>query len=492
MLFNSYIFILLFLPLSLAGYYACNAKGKYEWGKTWLTAMSLWFYAWFHVKYLLIITGSILGNYALYRLLLSHRGSRESRRKDLYLTAAGAGANLGVLFYYKYYDFFVENINALCHTQFTLQRVLLPLGISFFTFQQIGFLVDTYQGRTKNYPFMEYALFVTFFPQLIAGPIVTYDEMIDQFADPQRKRWDARRMSMGLYAFVCGLAKKVLIADIFGKAVAWGYGNIEALSGLTALWLIASYSVQLYFDFSGYCDMARGIGLMFGIELPVNFHSPYKAHHPVEFWKRWHMTLTRFFTRYLYIPLGGSRKGTVRTCVNIMIVYFLSGLWHGAGWTFVFWGVMHGLFYVLTKLFLPAVCRIPRALGCLLNLVLIQVLWVFFRAETMGQAWQVLKRAVSGSYALAGVPQGFAEQFRTPEFFYCLKVLKLDTMPYGAYFLMLAYMAVAWLLILCCRNVNEKLADFKPAMANSLYTAVLFLWSLVSLSEVSTFLYFNF
>ena len=250
MLFNSYIFILLFLPLSLAGYYVCNAKGKYEWGKTWLTAMSLWFYAWFHVKYLLIITGSILGNYALYRLLLSHRGSRESRRKDLYLTAAGAGANLGVLFYYKYYDFFVENINALCHTQFTLQRVLLPLGISFFTFQQIGFLVDTYQGRTKNYPFMEYALFVTFFPQLIAGPIVTYDEMIDQFADPQRKRWDARRMSMGLYAFVCGLAKKVLIADIFGKAVAWGYGNIEALSGLTALWLIASYSVQLYFDFT--------------------------------------------------------------------------------------------------------------------------------------------------------------------------------------------------------------------------------------------------
>lgn len=492
MLFNSYLFILLFLPLALAGYYACNARGKYEWGKLWLVVMSLWFYAWFNVKYLPIIVGSILGNYGLYRVLQGHKGMEEKRRQDLYLTVAGVGANLGVLFYYKYYDFFVENLNALFHTDFTLQHVLLPLGISFFTFQQVGFLVDAYRGGTKNYPFVEYALFVTFFPQLIAGPIVTHEEMIRQFGDVEKKSWDHACAAKGIYAFVCGLSKKVLLADIFGKAVAWGYGNTQMLTGLTALWLIASYSIQLYFDFSGYCDMARGIGLMFRIDLPVNFFSPYKAVHLVDFWKRWHITLSRFFTNYVYIPLGGSRKGTVRTCAHILLVYLISGIWHGAGWTFIFWGVLHGLIYMLTKLFLPVVEKIPKALGLAFNLVVVQVLWVFFRAETMEQAWLVLGRALSGSYGLSQVPLAFAEQFRTPEFFYCLKVLHLDTLPYGAYFLMVAYMAAAWLILLCCRNVNEKLETFRPTGMCSVRIALLFLWCLVSFSEVSTFLYFNF
>ncbi len=494
MLFNSYIFILLFLPLALAGYFGCNAKGRYEWGRIWLTVMSLWFYAWFNVKYLPIIVGSILFNYALYRLILGHRGMEGRRRRDLYLTAAGIAANLAVLFYYKYFDFFVENINQACHTDFTLRHVLLPLGISFFTFQQIGFLADTYRGGTENYPFMDYALFVTFFPQLIAGPIVTHDEMIGQFGDISRKKWDFASASKGMYVFVCGLGKKVLLADVFGRAVAWGYGNLQSLSGLTALWLIASYGVQLYFDFSGYCDMARGIGLLFRIDLPVNFFSPYKARDLVEFWKRWHITLNRFFTKYVYIPLGGNRKGRLRTCLHIFLVYFVSGIWHGAGWTFLFWGTAHGIIYIATKQLQPLLAKIPGVLTWFCNLLTVLVLWVFFRAETMGEAWQVLTRALSGGYGFSSVPAGFAQQFRTPEFFYGLKMLHLlpGDLVTADYILMSGYMLAAWFLVLCCKNTTEKLQTFRPGMINSLFTVCVFLWSLLSFSEVSTFLYFNF
>lgn len=500
MLFNSYIFILLFLPLSLAGYFLCNAKGKYEWAKLWLTAMSLWFYAYFNIRYLPIIVGSILGNYLLYRIILGDRGREECRKRDLYLTAAGAAANLGVLFYYKYFDFFLENINAVFHMDLPLQQVLLPLGISFFTFQQVGFLVDTYRGETENYSFMDYALFVTFFPQLIAGPIVTHDEMIGQFRDNTKKRWNCENASRGVYAFVCGLAKKVLLADIFGKAVAWGFGNLDGLNGLAAVWMMVSYMVQLYFDFSGYCDMARGIGYLFNIEIPINFFSPYKAVNLVDFWKRWHITLNRFFTKYVYIPLGGSRKGTVRTYFHIFMIYLVSGIWHGAGWTFLCWGALHGIVYVLTKRFLPVLEKLPKALMWFINMLFFLFSLVFFRAESMGQAASVLRKAASGGYGFSGIPAAFAGQFRTPEFFYCMKALHLDALGSGIYangvfcdyLLMIGYMAVAWALLLCCRNVNEKIQEFRPTVGKAAFTAVLFLWSLVSFSEVSAFLYFNF
>lgn len=497
MLFNSYIFVLCFLPLALAGYFLCNARGRYELGKSFLTVMSLWFYAWFNICYLPIIVMSILANYALYRILLGRRGQMELRMGNLYITAAGVAANLGVLFYYKYFDFFIENINAVFQTDLALQNLLLPLGISFFTFQQVGFLVDTYRGETENYSFIDYALFVTFFPQLIAGPIVTHDEMVGQFADISKKSWDAGNFARGFYGFVCGLAKKVLIADIFGRAVTWGYLNVENLNGLAAIFLILSYSVQLYFDFSGYCDMARGIGLMFNIDIPVNFNSPYKALDMVDFWKRWHITLNRFFTKYVYIPLGGNRKGRACTCMNLFLVYLFSGIWHGAGWTFLLWGIFHGIAYVLTKELQPVLKRLPRIIRWGGTFLLIQVFWVFFRAESIGQAFEVLQRAAGGGYTLRGIPDGFAEQFGTQEFFYCLKLLHLDTLLAGGVtacntLLMLGYMAAAWGMLLCCKNVNEKLETFRPTIGRAIGTAVFFLWSLISFAEVSTFLYFNF
>lgn len=504
MLFNSYIFILLFLPLCLAGYWICNVLRRYDWGKIWLVGMSLWFYGYFNIRYLPLIVLSVFGNYFLYRLLVqkSFGGAgtrndgqtitdRQHSRRKLIL-AAGVSANLGVLFYYKYFDFFIENVNAAFHVDLALQHVLLPLGISFFTFQQVGFLVDAYRGEAGDCGFLEYSLFVTFFPQLIAGPIVTHSEMIPQFRDLAKKRFDADNMAKGCYAFVCGLAKKVLVADIFGKAVAWGFGNLEQMNGLAALWMMVSYMVQLYFDFSGYCDMARGIGLMFNIDIPLNFNSPYKAVNLVDFWKRWHITLNRFFTQYVYIPLGGNRKGVVRTYFNIFMIYLVSGIWHGAGWTFILWGAMHGVVYVLTRRFLTSVEKLPKLLTWFGNMVFFLISLVFFRAESVPQALAILHRIFTGGYAFSAVPAAFVEQFKSPEFFYCLKALGIDGVTVAPRLLMVGYMAAAWFMLLGCKNVNEKLHTFRPTFLKSVAVTVLFLWSLVSFSEVSTFLYFNF
>ena len=258
------------------------------------------------------------------------------------MMAAGVLCNLGILFYFKYFDFFIENVNAVFGTSFLLKGILLPLGISFFTFQQIGFLVDTYRGEIRECTFLDYALFVSFFPQLIAGPIVNHNEMMPQFDKIGKQKLDWDRFAGGVFLFTLGMVKKVLVADTFGKAVNWGYANVLNLSGVDSVLLILFYVLQLYFDFSGYCNMARGLGWLFGIEIPVNFNSPYKAVSIVDFWKRWHITLSRFFTKNVYIPLGGNRKGRGRMYFNLFLIYLLSGIWHGAGWTFVLWSVTQG------------------------------------------------------------------------------------------------------------------------------------------------------
>ena len=299
MLFNSYIFILFFLPICIAGYFAWNHFGKIKMGLAFLLGMSLWFYGYFNVKYLSIILTSIFFNYFCYIIL------KKARRTKKLLLGAAVTFNIGILFYFKYYDFFVENINLIFKTDITLKNLLLPLGISFFTFQQISFLVDAYRGEIGKYSFLEYALFVTFFPQLIAGPIVTHDELIPQLLDKGKKRFCWDNFAKGIYIFTLGLGKKVLLADTFGNAANWGFSHIDILDTTNAVIVMLSYTIQIYFDFSGYCDMALGIGKMLNIDLPINFNSPYKALTITEFWKRWHITLTRFLTKYLYFPLGG-------------------------------------------------------------------------------------------------------------------------------------------------------------------------------------------
>lgn len=533
MLFNSYIFIFLFLPLCLVGFYILQNR-QATLAKVWLTCFSFWFYGYFNFSYLLIMIGSILGNYGLHCWMIHTRrakievgttaknnsGLMQGKNHCKYILITGVISNLLVLFYFKYFDFFLENVNALFGNSIPLKNILLPLGISFFTFQQISFLVDTYRGELRDYSgerpisFVDYALFVSFFPQLIAGPIVIWEEMIPQFArigrDTRSKEEKMEIFVKGIYVFVLGLAKKVLIADTFGRAVDMGYSNVNAVNGLESFLTILFYSLQLYFDFSGYCDMAKGIAGMFGMKIANNFNSPYKASNIVEFWKRWHITLSRFFTKNIYIPLGGNRKGEGRMYLNYLIVFFLSGLWHGAGWNFILWGMMHGILYVITKWWLNHKKktrvikrgvevaanvitkgeRVKRVLCCTFTFLYVSIAWVYFRASGVEQANVLLNNIFTKTWGIPG--ESFANVFNLGEFWYVLKILKVATLPYAKYYIMILFLVFALLVTFCGKNIDALAEKFKPTIWNALITAGLFVWCVVSLSGVSTFLYFNF
>ncbi len=326
-------------PISLSSWYGLNKLKKYRMAQCFLIAMSLWFYAYFNVNYLAVILLSCVANY-LFSLLLTRSKEPAFHRAVL---IAGCIVNIGILGVFKYYNFFVENLNTVFRTGFTCRHILLPLGISFFTFQQLSFVIDRCKGKAPHYSLPDYLNFVTFFPQLTAGPIVLHSEIVPQFQDLTKRRFAMNDFAQGICCFVFGLSKKVLLADTLAGAVNYGFSEIAKLDTPAAVMVAVSFALELYFDFSGYCDMAIGIGRMFRIRIPDNFNAPYKSASVKEFWKRWHMTLGRFFTQYVYIPLGGSRKGTLRTIRNTMIVFLLSGLWHGADWSFVLWGFLHGV-----------------------------------------------------------------------------------------------------------------------------------------------------
>ena len=510
MQFHSYIFILCFLPLTLIGYFGLNRLGKDRLAKLFLLAMSLWFYGYFNVSYLVIICGSIVVNFAISRLMDSSFAGKEGGTRR-FLMIAGVIFNVAVIFYFKYYDFFIENLNALFRTDFVLRHVVLPLGISFFTFQQISFIVDAYKGEVKDYSFLEYALFVTFFPQLVAGPIVLHSELIPQFKDRPKWNMDFDNLSKGIMLFVMGLSKKVLIADVFGNAVNWAINQAGAIAvgegALTVpeiIILMLSYTFQIYFDFSGYSDMATGLGLMLNLEIPMNFNSPYKALSVADFWKRWHMTLTRFLTRYIYIPLGGSRKGKIRTYLNTMIVFLISGIWHGANWTFILWGILHGLAQCFNKIThgiyeagvlsigkLPLgkhIMKLVRALQWLVTFAFINVAWLLFRADSVEMWISILKRFSVQYYV---VRQEILEPFRIPKLTAALEVLGVANSTVAALWISLViFMIFALVICLCMKNNYQ--AEYKRNVLSVLSTWVLFILCLISLSTVSTFLYFNF
>ena len=489
MLFNSYIFVLLFLPMCVVGYFGLNRFRQYALSQVFLLGMSLWFYGFFNPSYLVIILASIVFNYAA-AMLMERSRNPHIRKAEL---MAALVFNLGILFYFKYYDFFVQNINRLFSADFTLLHLVLPLGISFFTFQQISYIVDTYRGETIPCSFIQYASFVCFFPQLIAGPIVSHDELIPQSRDLSRKQLCWENLARGMYLFSLGLAKKVLIADTFGKVADFGFapGNIPGLSSLSAILVMLAYTVQVYFDFSGYSDMAIGLGKMLNIDLPVNFNSPYKALTITDFWDRWHMTLTRFFTKYVYIPLGGNRRGTARTYGNILVVYLLSGFWHGAGWNFIVWGVLHGLFTILTRHKKAFFERLHPVLSWGVLFVFLNVTWVFFRAEQMQDAWLLLRQAV-GSGAV-GIATEILDAFTLPEVDLVLKLIPgfLGFWKQMEHWIPIIYVGV-FAIVLGTRNAVEREQAFRLSLSSALTTAVLLLWCLFSFSGVSSFLYFNF
>ena len=510
MLFNSYIFVFLFFPICLLGYYSLMHFHKAGAAKIFLIGMSFWFYGYFNVIYLLVMVGSIGGNYVFHRVL-----SRKPRRTVMILAVA---ANLGILFYFKYFDFFVSTVNSVFGTSMALRYILLPLGISFFTFQQISFIVDTYRGEIRDCSLIDYALFVSFFPQLIAGPIVNHGEMMSQFGQIGKTSILWKRIAEGFGLFILGLAKKVLIADILGAGADYGYANIVLLGRLDAILVIVSYSLQLYFDFSGYCDMARGIGKMLGIEIPANFNSPYKAVNIIDFWKRWHITLNRFFTKYVYIPLGGNRRGRVRTYLNLMIVFLLSGLWHGAGWNYLVWGAMHGVLYVLTRLWQEEIkprfirrnktspaatatmsgdsagIRLGRlVMTCMSRILLfiyISTAWIYFRAQDVVQANRMLYTAVKGPWRK--ISADLAACFQVDELWYVIKVFRLDNKAYSRYILMWTILAVGIYLSMIGRNASQRMERVKYRTSSAVVFAALAMWCVLTFSEVSTFLYFNF
>jgi D-alanyl-lipoteichoic acid acyltransferase DltB (MBOAT superfamily) len=401
MLFNSQFFVFLFLPLTLLGFFLLGARGWTRMAIGWLVLASSVFYGWFKSEYLALLAILIVFNYVLGVKLARDRMAGHQRPAVL---AAAIAVNLGVLCYYKYTNFILDNVNAAFGTDFVFYKVLLPLGISFFTFQKIAYLVDAYRGEAEEYNFLDFSLFVMFFPQLIAGPIVHHKEIIPQFRRASIFQLNPLDLAAGLTMFTIGLFKKVVIADtlatwvvpVFGAAgKGWPLSFLEAWSGALA------FTFQIYFDFSAYSDMALGLALMIGIRLPLNFNSPYKAENVIEFWRRWHMTLSRFLRDYVYIPLGGNRQGQVRRYVNLLATMLLGGLWHGAAWTYVVWGGLHGVYLVINHgwhalrrtlgLMPGSGSRYGSATAMLVTFLSVVVAWVFFRAESFGGALLMLK-----------------------------------------------------------------------------------------------------
>ena len=484
--------MLCFLPLCLAGYFCLNRFGQKRLALLWLFVMSLWFYGYNTPKYLPLILISVLINFSFYRMSFLIR-DRSAGKAAMF---AAVAINLGILFYYKYFNFFVDTVNTVFASDWTLKNIMLPLGISFFTFQQVSFVVDAFRGEVPEYGFLDYACFVTFFPQLIAGPIVTHDELVPQLMDDERKSFNAENFVRGLYIFSIGLGKKVLIADNLSFVVTTGYdwasnGYWQLFDSGIGLIVMLSYTFQMYFDFSGYSDMAIGIGKMFNMDLPRNFNSPYKAITIVDHWKRWHLTLTRFLTKYVYIPLGGSRKGEGRTYLNIVLVYFFSGIWHGAGWTYIVWGLSHGLFNALTRWGHRVFDRIPKALNWFITFAFINLGFIVFRAPSLELAFDIIGRIFQFDFGPASL--GLMGGFCVPEIQSALSLI-----PFVGHFAQIPSVMAALFLGFCLftvlvpANAYEKMQRMRPNALNLVFTLGIIVWCLFCFGRVSEFLYFNF
>ena len=438
--------------------------------------------------YLPIILSSMLFNYSIGNSLNKSEQNKRVHKKQL--LTIGIVGNLALLGYFKYTDFFIENFNLATSSNVELLNLALPLAISFFTFQQIAYLVDSYRGETKEYDFLNYAVFVTFFPQLIAGPIVHHKEMMPQFASSRNMVKNYKNIALGLFIFSIGLFKKVVIADTFAVWATAGFDTATTLNLFEAWATSLSYTFQLYFDFSGYTDMAIGLALLFNIKLPINFNSPYKATDIQDFWRRWHITLSRFLRDYVYIPLGGNKKGEYRTYNNLLATFIIGGIWHGAGWTFVFWGFLHGVALMIHRAWSRLGFKLWTWLAWLITFNFVNIAWVFFRAKEWDDAVKVL----TGMLGLSGInlpnpvagKLAFLNQFGI-EFGGWVSSIDAD----GGKFLV-PWLFVAFILVLVFKNTMQKRDDFKLNYKTAFLTAIVLICGILSLNKVSEFLYFNF
>ena len=470
MLFNSYEFIFVFLPITFFVYFYLNSKRLTTASKAFLVFSSLFFYSWWNIAYLPLILISMLFNYVIGNSLNSKKEENKKSFSKKSILIFGIVANLSLLGYFKYADFFIENFNIVAQTNINLFNLLLPLAISFFTFQQIAYLVDSYRQETKEYDFLNYALFVTFFPQLIAGPIVHHSEMMPQCAN----KWNAvkkyRNIALGLFIFSIGLFKKVVIADTFAVWATAGFDTATTLNLFEAWATSLSYTFQLYFDFSGYTDMAIGIALLFNIKLPINFNSPYKARNIQDFWRRWHITLSRFLRDYVYIPLGGNKISSFRTYSNLLATFVIGGLWHGAGWTFVFWGFLHGMALVIHRAWSNLGFKMWTWLAWLITFSFVNITWVFFRAKE----WDDAIRILSSMFSLDNVVIALSLENISGDLFTILWII------------------AGFILVLFFKNTVEKAKELKINYKTLFFTLFCLLAALLSVNKVSEFLYFNF
>lgn len=511
MLFNSYTFIFGFLPVVLIGFFQIGRTNR-EFALFWLAMASIFFYGWWNVKFVSLLLLSISFNYNIGKYI-----GLNKTKKNMLISAIVA--NLMLLAYFKYANFFLENFNSFTGNRFSLGEIILPLGISFFTFTQIAFLVDTYQGKVKEYNFVNYTLFVTYFPHLIAGPVLHHKEMMPQFAESNVSKINWENIAVGLTVFILGLAKKVLLADTFADFSTPIFEAVKSGGSpmLFEAWIGAlSYSLQLYFDFSAYSDMAIGLSLMFNVRLPINFNSPYQATSIIDFWQRWHITLSRFLRDYLYIPLGGNRHGNTQRYLNLMLTMLLGGFWHGAGWTFIIWGGLHGSYLIINHAWRGLKQRQGWRNGGrgaiffakTLTFLAVVMGWVFFRAENFDMAMRVL----NGMIGLNGC--SFSDKLEVSRLGQFLK-------PFGTQFLgtttltevksgdAFSQLFMGLVIVFNLPNLSQIMANYrialaatdiekpryvvwKPSLLNALIILIVGFLMLVNLYRPSPFLYFQF
>lgn len=477
MVFSTYIFVFAFLPIVLLLYFGMSRFVSRKVQHCFIILASLVFYGYNNVSYVPLILTSVFVNYALGTGI--ERCQKAIYRKICFVS--GILFNVGLLGYYKYYDFFIENINIVLDTHFVLKGIFLPLGISFYTFQQIVFLIDLKNREEKVPEIVDYTVFITFFPQLVAGPIVFSQDVMAQYQDEKNRFFNIDNFSKGLFIFVVGLFKKAVIADTLVILFENATYEPEILS-FGGAWLGSlAFTFRLFFDFSGYSDMAIGLGKMMNINLPVNFYSPYKSKSITEFWKRWHITLGRSLFKIIYIPLGGNRKGLARTCLNLFIVFLVSGLWHGAAWTFVIWGIMHGIVRVFEKLTERQLDKIPDLIRVFFTFIFVNAAWVLFSSHTMETALTILKKMfIPDKISFEGIGHlAYNTSLAYPEILQIVFVVGL-------------LLFAAYLSFFAPKNSIDLYNEFKPKKRNAIAIAFLFTIALLHFSKVGTFIYFNF
>jgi len=462
-LFNSSPFLFVFLPVVLLGFAVCVRWTTTTVTMLFLIGASLFFYGWWDWRYLFLLLSSMVFNYLWARLLESIASGPSARRRMT--LGIGVAVNLGLLAYFKYANFLVDTVNAVTGSGWRIEHIVLPLAISFFTFEQITYLVDAYRGQVSAHGVLSYAVFMTFFPRLIAGPIVRPQQMLPQLAGARPFVFDTDGVAEGLFIFAVGLFKKVVIADTIAAYVGPVFDRASTVTFPDGWGAVVAFALQVYFDFSGYSDMAIGLARMLNIRLPENFDSPYQARDISTFWRRWHITLSTFLRDYLYIPLGGNRRGRARRAINVCVTMLLGGLWHGAQWTFVAWGGLHGVFLLVNERWRRRNTPLPGALAWLLTFIAVVASYAVFRAPSFERAGAMLG-GMLGVHGFAAYAIGLHEWKR-----------------------MLPALGIA----LCCPNRRQIMQWQWPGpWLYALSFALLAGWSILRLGDPAPFFYFQF